>query len=55
MGAAMTAAPARVSSADTKAMRAIFLARSSLENPSSADNSARTVSPSKRVTDRPAC
>ena len=55
MGAAITAAPARVSSDATKAMRAMFLARSSLEKPSSAESSARTVSPRRRVTERPAC
>ena len=51
----MTAAPARVSSALTNAMRAMFLARSCLEKPNSAESSARTVSPRRRVTERPAC
>jgi hypothetical protein len=51
----MTAAPARVSSALTNAIRAIFLARSSRENPNSAESSWRTVSPRRRVTERPAC
>jgi hypothetical protein len=51
----MTAAPARVSSALTNAILVMFFVRSSREKPSSADNSARTVSPRSKVTERPAC
>ena len=53
MGEAITAAPARVSSPATKAIRMMFVWRSSREKPSSADKDARTVSPSSKDTERP--
>jgi hypothetical protein len=55
IGAAMAAAPALVSSAATKAMRAMFLSRSSREKPSSEESSERTVSPRRSETGRPPC
>ena len=55
MGAAITAAPALVSSAATKAMRWMFLWRSALEKPSSEERPPRMVSPNRRDTERPPC
>jgi hypothetical protein len=55
IGAAMTAAPALVSSLATKAIRAMFLSRSAREKPSSELSSWRTVSPRRRETERPPC
>ena len=51
----MTAAPAFVSSAATKAMRWMFLCRSEREKPSSEESSERTVSPRSKETGRPPC
>ena len=53
MGAAMTAAPALVSSDATKAIRAMLVNLSSRLKPSSAESSWRTVSPNSMDTDRP--